>query len=1270
MASNFCPDRVWLINLHLGRLAGKELQAWAKHLDTCRRCQGELEKLRRANAGELERELSRQSATNDEASVTAEWHQRQLCYGDYVVLGQLGAGGMGKIYKAEHRRMERIVALKVISPKVVNSPDAVKRFQREVKAAAKLLHPNIVTAFDAGRAGDVYFLVMEYVDGIDLARLVRQKGPLPIADAVHYILQAASGLAYAHGQGIIHRDVKPSNLLCDAAGTVKVLDMGLARIDTPLARASEALTETMEMMGTVDYMSPEQAADSKRADERSDIYSLGCTLWYLLTGKRIYEAESSPKKIMAHRNAPIPSLLKERPGVSPALETVLRRMVAKRPEDRLQTMAEVIEELEHCEAAVTAQKPVTAKRGTAIRHSPAQQPHVLLGDDGATEPFNPDDELSLHDTLSGANVDETSDYPEPALPTVLGGKGWKPLHTWIAAGAAGFFFALLGVIVIIKNQRGEEVGRIELPAGHTAELVPEKPSSAAPTPAPDLGGKGNKSWETPAFQQWIKQNQSLTAEEQVKAVSKKLMELNPGFDGKLTAENRATSPVVENGVIVDLGFVSDNVRDISPVRALLGLKKLTCSGSEVKLGTGLDSRYVSKFADLSPLAGMQLSRLTCTRTQVRDLSPLAGMSLTALMIAQTPVSELSPLKGMPLSVLDVSGTGVSDLSPLAGMPLSYLSCHGTKVSSLEPLKGAPLTFLSLHHVSVSDLSPLAGTSLKQLLCYFTPVSDISPLAQCKSLEKLHFADLKVSTASVAALQKALPKCKIEWDGAAAVASAKPTTSGGDPDRRAAEWVLAMTGYVMITEPGGSSERTVRQASELPTTAFELKRVNFTGKDPKVSIANFEPLYDLEHLTVASLSSQVSDDDLGRFKSLPKLTNLLASRSRITDQGLSLLRNAKQLHQLILFGTPVTDAGLVHLQGLPLEELALNDTGITDSGLEKLKALPKLGKLNIWGTKVTEAGLVAFQQALPNCKIIWPTRESQYGRPLSDGDRQAAERVLRLGGSVKVAYPTVTSPGLSEKTVAQVDALPPGALCLVEIELREREVTDGDIAKLTGLKSLEGLDLYHTSASDAGLEHLNELAALKRLNLGRTKVSATTIAKIKKLTKLTYLQVNVTPVEAAEVLKNLSPECRLTDLVLDHVTDADMERVSRMTSLKTFRFGASANGPSAAGFVHLAKLPELQALSVTGAGVSVAELAPLGEMKQLVTLSLNYMNHVDDSVVELLRSLTNLKNLTLSKTRLTPEGIAALRKAVPACKITWDGIPSAESQQGKSPAQEK
>jgi serine/threonine protein kinase len=315
-----------------GLLPADEVRALAQ-----RHVQGDA----RALAQEL---VKQQKLTPYQASMLGRGRSKGLVLaGAYVVLEKLGQGGMGMVFKAHDRRMNRIVAIKVLPPAFTKKPHAVQRFQREVQAAARLVHPNIVASFDAGQDIGAYFLVMEFVDGSDLSRLVKQQGPLGVAQAVGCILQAARGLEHAHGAGVIHRDIKPGNLLLDRGGTVKILDMGLARFEETADHpdAMDELTQAGSVLGTSDYMAPEQALNSKNADQRADIYGLGCTLWYLLTGKPMYSGETMMEKLMAHRDAPIPSLRAVRPESPKKLEAIFQRLVAKKAEDRYQSLREI-----------------------------------------------------------------------------------------------------------------------------------------------------------------------------------------------------------------------------------------------------------------------------------------------------------------------------------------------------------------------------------------------------------------------------------------------------------------------------------------------------------------------------------------------------------------------------------------------------------------------------------------------------------------------------------------------------------------------------------------------------------------------------------------------------------------------------------------------------------------------------------------------------------------------------------------------------------------
>ncbi len=269
--------------------------------------------------------------------------------GDYEILETLGAGGMGTVYKARHLRMDRIVALKIIRTSIRENPLLVKRFEQEVRAAARLVHTHIVTAYDAREDAGLLYLISEFVDGTDLDRIVRRDGPRSVVEGYSILRQAAEGLAYAHAQGVIHRDIKPANLLLARDGTVKILDMGLARLRSTETGADEhsTLTAVGTVMGTAGYMSPEQARSSRETDERSDIYSLGCTLYFLLTGRPPYVGETALGTILAHSTQAIPPLQEHvAEPLSPPARQLFERMIAKQPDERFASARELLNALD------------------------------------------------------------------------------------------------------------------------------------------------------------------------------------------------------------------------------------------------------------------------------------------------------------------------------------------------------------------------------------------------------------------------------------------------------------------------------------------------------------------------------------------------------------------------------------------------------------------------------------------------------------------------------------------------------------------------------------------------------------------------------------------------------------------------------------------------------------------------------------------------------------------------------------------------------------
>jgi serine/threonine protein kinase len=296
---------------------------------------------------------------------------------DYEILEKIG-GNMGLVFRARHRLLDKVVALKLLPAEWIADPARLTRFQREIRVMGQLEHPNLVTAADARSVDSWHLVAMEWIDGVDLYRLVRTQGPLPVAAGCEAARQAALGLQYAHQHGLIHRDIKPSNLMLTRAGTIKVIDMGLALI---MEDTAAQLTQTGLVMGTMSYCAPEQFRDASSVDIRADIYSLGCTLYHLLAGKSPYcQRKTFAEIVQAHLNDPFPSLAEARPDAPAGLETVLARMTAKERDSRFATPSAVAEALEPFAQGADLKRLVPAMtqpdppaRVTAGKPSPAPE---------------------------------------------------------------------------------------------------------------------------------------------------------------------------------------------------------------------------------------------------------------------------------------------------------------------------------------------------------------------------------------------------------------------------------------------------------------------------------------------------------------------------------------------------------------------------------------------------------------------------------------------------------------------------------------------------------------------------------------------------------------------------------------------------------------------------------------------------------------------------------------------------------------------------------
>jgi serine/threonine protein kinase len=417
----------------------------------------------------LTRSLSRSGLiTPYQAAAICQGKTRGLVVGDYLILDKLGQGGMGVVFKARHRRHGVTVALKILPPRLSRDRKLVLRFRREIHAAALLVHPNIVAALDADEDRGIHFLTMEYIEGIDLDGFVKNGGALSVAQAVDYVMQAARGLAAAHARGIIHRDIKPGNLMLDAFGTIRVLDLGLALLKEEAAQSAQTaamtLTRVGTYMGTVDFMAPEQAQNSHTVDHRADIYSMACSLHFLLTVRPPFEGTTPLSRLIAHQHAPAPSLHDKRADVPDALDAIVHAMMAKRPEDRPSSMTEVLARLEACRSPAAGAS--LAAPGLLTLPGPVRTalvPSTPSGPSGANSHGDPGVAEIPASNLGGSaredGVVEAAEVPPPSgaslpgQPDHAGAKTWRPLALLTALAALAAITAIITLNAINRRDR-------------------------------------------------------------------------------------------------------------------------------------------------------------------------------------------------------------------------------------------------------------------------------------------------------------------------------------------------------------------------------------------------------------------------------------------------------------------------------------------------------------------------------------------------------------------------------------------------------------------------------------------------------------------------------------------------------------------------------------------------------------------------------------------------------------------------------------------------
>lgn len=403
-----------------------------------------------------------------DSGVITQWHADKLLAGKYKgffldkykLLGLLGTGGMSSVYLAEAKNTGQKRAIKVLPKKKVSDKSYLDRFYREGKAAASLSHPNIVRIYDINNAGDTHYMVMEYVQGADLYQRVKENGPLSIDDAIDAIIQSAEGLQHAHQIEMVHRDIKPANLLQTDSGDVKLLDLGLALFRQ---EGEESLTVLYneKVMGTADYLSPEQAVNSHTVDHRADIYSLGCTLYFLLTGRPPFDKGTLAQRIAMHQTQEPESIASLRQNCPQGLVDICSKMMRKKPDDRYNSCDEIVVALEQLRQLLDSDdgthKSTLPAVATPSLDSDSKSAASTESSDLAEKPdvgFDPEFAVNTSDVLKDG---EESVVPvaAPLKPTrapVIRRKRRKSTPSWLVPSLIVFMIAILiGVLLLVSQ---------------------------------------------------------------------------------------------------------------------------------------------------------------------------------------------------------------------------------------------------------------------------------------------------------------------------------------------------------------------------------------------------------------------------------------------------------------------------------------------------------------------------------------------------------------------------------------------------------------------------------------------------------------------------------------------------------------------------------------------------------------------------------------------------------------------------------------------------
>lgn len=1198
--------------------------------------------------------------TRLQAQMVYQGQGDKLRFGNYVIQDKIGSGGMGDVYLARHRRMQREVALKLLPTAMAEDQNVIRRFQREVHAAAKLSHPNIVTAHDADEVDGTHYLVMEYVSCTDLSVLVKQQGVLPVGQALDYILQAARGLEYAHQAGIIHRDIKPSNMLLDNNGTIKILDMGLARIDeVDEENPATALTQSGSVMGTVDYMSPEQAQSTHTADNRSDIYSLGCTLYYLLTGNSVYGGQTVVNRILAHRDQPIPSLASANVQVPANVDAIYQKMIAKLPEDRFQSMQAVIDAIEKCDlqnpASTMSTKPSDPELQKFLQSQKVESSPTIVMPAGeieaGTQDLNPTSDF-LNDTLNGT-----------AFQPLQRPRKSKSKRGWVIAGLAlAAFVFLAGIVFKVETPAGtvilevdqptaagavvsvDEEQKITINTGKNQEPIQVTADAKTHTLKVTKGG-----FETFTRQFTVKSGQTETIK--VRLVPLAVAE---------TAESDPIMPFPMSAreIVEWILSVGGSVAVNSEHNNLTSIKDMPAEPVDYYGVDLCDAKFpphdLQRLANLKPLYGLRLSGDSVGEQDFQYLKFVNGvhdLNLEHFTFEGDGLKYLSgfqSLKAIRVYDSTIRGEGLSHLGHLLNLVTLDLVACTIDIAVMQQIGNRrQLNFLNLSNSQIDDagLAHLSGlTKLKKFYAHMNPkITDkgMKSLSGMQQLELLTVGGTGITDAGLKQIGELeqlilldIYNIAITDAGLAHLTKLKhlnsmnlrltPITDAGLKHLSGLKQLKTLT----LQETNVTLEGIAALQKELPECTIVSDFSN-AGKSRDV----------LEWVFSQGGRVGVNSDlhFVSRMEDLPDepvvYYNVDLSKTKIPPQDLLRLEDLSKLATLRLDYTPIRDQDLAYLKSLDdLGFLHLNHTGITGEGCQHLLALPELNAISVEFTMFTDAGLHELSKIEP-LRLLYVTNTDITNEGMQTIGEMKNLTKLKIAGN-----PQLNDTGMAPlANLSKLEYL---------FAYQNLGITDAGLQHLQGLDSLHEISLSTTGITDEGLKYLAGLKNLGKLEIANCKITDDGLKHLyqaKTLQNLDLRQTNVTP-EGVAALKWALPKCKIE-------SDFQAEMLNR--SPKTEReiaewvigLGGSVavNGMSCK---QIADLPdemfEITAVALRELVFEDDKLASLVHLKHMIELYLDSTS-ISDSALTHLDKLQQLQKLSLSKTKITGARLSELVK---------------------------